>query len=106
MLNPKNNFLCEASIPPVPRLRLHPALIGGWRETGGEAGREAERDAGREAGGGRLGERLGEGGFESRALRSIETGRESRILRGFDHFEALTHAANHASYEVSIPSTH
>ena len=44
---------------PVPNLRLHPALIGGWREAGGEAGREAEEEAG---GGlrGRLGERLGE----------------------------------------------
>ena len=51
MLAPKNNFSCEASIPPVPALALHPALIGGWREAGGEAGREAEREAGGEAGG-------------------------------------------------------
>ena len=59
MLNPENNFSCEASIPAVPKPLLHPALIGGWREAGGEAGREAEEEAG---GGlrGRLGERLGE----------------------------------------------
>ena len=63
MLAPKNNFSLEASIGAVPRQRLHPALIGGWREAGGEAGREAGREAEREAGGrlrGRLGERLGE----------------------------------------------
>ena len=63
MLAPKNNFSLEASIGAVPSLRLHPALIGGWREAGGEAereaGREAEREAGREAERG-LGERLGE----------------------------------------------
>ena len=59
MLASKNNFSCEASIGPVPRLSLHPALIGGWREAVGEAGREAEEEAG---GGlrGKLGERLGE----------------------------------------------
>ena len=51
MLTPKNNFSCEASIPAVPSLRLHPALIGGCREAGGEAGREAGRQVGREAGG-------------------------------------------------------
>ena len=51
MLASKNNFSCEASIPAVPRQSLHPALIGGWREAGGEAGREAEREAGEEAGG-------------------------------------------------------
>ena len=67
MLDPKNNFSLEASIGAVPRQRLHPALIGGWREAGGEAGREAEREAEREAGreaerglGERLGERLEE----------------------------------------------
>ena len=76
MLAPKNNFSLEASIGAVPTLRLHPALIGGWREEGGEAGREAGREAereagreaegeagreaGREAGGSRLEERLGE----------------------------------------------
>ena len=47
----KNNFSCEASIPPVPALALHPALIGGWREAGGEAGRETEMELGEEAGG-------------------------------------------------------
>jgi hypothetical protein len=41
-----------------------------------------------------------------RALRSIETGRESRILRGFDEFKALKQAANHAFYEVSMKSKH
>ena len=41
-----------------------------------------------------------------RALRSIETRRESRILRGFEHFEALEQAANHAFYEVSSTSKH
>ena len=51
MLAPKNNFSREASIPGVPRQRLHPALIGGWREAGGEAEREAGREAEREAGG-------------------------------------------------------
>ena len=55
MLTPKNNFSREASIGPVPSHWLHPALIGGWREAGGEAGREAgrevEKEAGREAGG-------------------------------------------------------
>ena len=63
MLAPKNNFSLEASIGAVPRHALHPALIGGWREAGGEAGREAGREAEREAGGrlrGRLGERLEE----------------------------------------------
>jgi hypothetical protein len=40
------------------------------------------------------------------ALRSIETGRESRILRGFDEFKALKQAANHAFYEVSMKSKH
>ena len=46
MLNPKNNFSCEASIPGVPDLRLHPALIGGQK-----GGRQGERDCGgREAG--------------------------------------------------------
>ena len=63
MLAPKNNFSLEASIGPVPKLSLHPALIGGWREAGGEAEREAGRGAEREAGGrlrGRLGEKLGE----------------------------------------------
>ena len=45
MLTPKNNFSCEASIGAVPALGLHPALIGGWREAGGEAGREAGREA-------------------------------------------------------------
>ena len=51
MLASKNNFSREASIPAVPRLRLHPAPIGGLRETGGEAGREAEMEPGEEAGG-------------------------------------------------------
>ena len=45
MLAPKNNFSLEASIGPVPNLRLHLALIGGWREAGGEAEREAGREA-------------------------------------------------------------
>ena len=49
MLASKNNFSLEASIGPVPNLRLHLALIGGWREAGTEAGREAEREAGGEA---------------------------------------------------------
>ena len=63
MLTPENNFSREASIAGVPALRLLPALIGGWREAGGEAEREAGREAEREAGGrlrGRLGEKLGE----------------------------------------------
>ena len=55
MLTPKNNFSREASIPRIPALWLHPALIRSWREAGGEAGREAgrevEKEAGREAGG-------------------------------------------------------
>ncbi len=106
MLTPKNNFSCEASIPGVPGPLLHPALIGGWREAGTEAGRKDGGEARREAGGGRLGERLGEGGFESRALRSIETRRESRILRGFEHLVGMKQAANHAFYEVSITSKH
>ena len=41
-----------------------------------------------------------------RALRNIETARESRILRGFEHFEALKQAANHAFCEVSSTSKH
>ena len=34
----------------------------------------------------------------SRAFQSIESQSESRILHGFDHFEALKHAANHVFY--------
>jgi hypothetical protein len=45
-------------------------------------------------------------GEEEGALRSIGTGRESRILRGFEHFEALEHAANHVFYKVSSTSKH
>jgi hypothetical protein len=33
---------------------------------------------------------------------SIETRRESRILRGFEHLVGMKQAANHAFYEVSI----
>ena len=63
MLAPKNNFSLEASIGPVPNLRLHLALIGGWREAGGRlegrlGGRLRERLDERLRG--RLGERLEE----------------------------------------------
>ena len=48
MLTPKNNFPHEVSIGPIPRLILHPALIGGQK-----GGRQGERDCGgREAGAG------------------------------------------------------
>ena len=69
MLTPKNNFSCEASIPPVPTLRLHPAPIGGLREAGGEAGREAGREA--------VGEAEGEAGGEAEREAGREAGGEA-----------------------------
>ena len=83
MLAPKNNFSLEASIGPVPRLRLHPAPIGGWRGTAGEAGREAEREAGREPGREAEGEARREAGREAGGSRLEERLGESSVRLSF-----------------------
>jgi hypothetical protein len=44
--------------------------------------------------------RANSGFYDILASKGTETRRESRILRGFEHFEALKHAANHVFYEV------